>query len=91
VLVLLVLPPAIGELLSGSSPPLQFFNPVFFLLLVALCGCEALLVRGTVARYLLNAVGVLLLGAAYGTLGAEYRFKDTACSVPQPKDTHLAA
>jgi hypothetical protein len=66
VLVLLVLSPAIGELLSGSSPPLQFFNPVFFLLLVGLYGCGALLVRETVARYQLNAVGVLLLGAAYG-------------------------
>ena len=66
VLVLLVLAPAIGELLSGSSPPLQFFNPVFFLLLVGLYGCGALLVRETVARYQLNAVGVLLLGAAYG-------------------------
>ncbi len=37
--------PAIGDLLSGSSPPLQFFNPVLLLLLVALYGCGALLVR----------------------------------------------
>src|SRR5512136_2151527 len=66
VLVLLVLSPAIGELLSGSSPPLQFFNPFFFLLLVGLYGCGALLVRETVARRRLNAVGLLLLGAAYG-------------------------
>lgn len=68
VLVLLVLSPAIGELLSGSSPPLQFFNPVFFLLLVGLYGCGALLVRETVARRRLNAVGLLLLGAAYGVV-----------------------
>ena len=47
VLVLLVLAPAVGELLSGSSPPLQFFNPVSFLLLVGLYGCGALLVRET--------------------------------------------
>jgi hypothetical protein len=65
---LLVLSPAIGELLSGSSPPLQFFNPVFFLLLVGLYGCGALLVRETVARRGLNAVGLLLLGAAYGII-----------------------
>jgi len=66
VLTLLVLSPAIGELLSGSSPPQQFFNPVFFLLLVGLYGCGALLVRETVARWKLNATGLLLLGAAYG-------------------------
>lgn len=68
VLTLLLLSPAVGELLSGSSPPLQFFNPVFFLLLVGLYGCGALLVRELVAVRRLNAVGVLLLGAAYGIL-----------------------
>ncbi len=66
VLTLLVLSPAIGELLSGSSPPLQFFNPLFFMLLVGLYGCGALLVRETVALHRLNAAGLLLLGAAYG-------------------------
>ena len=68
ILVLLVLSPAVGELLSGSSPPLQFFNPVFFLLLVGLYGCGALLVRETAARRQLNGAGVLLLGAAYGII-----------------------
>jgi hypothetical protein len=66
ILTLLVISPAIGELLSGSSPPLQFFNPVFFLLLVGLYGCGALLVRETVVRHHLDTTGVLLLGAAYG-------------------------
>lgn len=66
VATLLVLSPAIGELLSGSSPPLQFFNPIAFLLLVGLYGCGALLVRETVNRYGLSAVAILLLGAAYG-------------------------
>ena len=66
VATLLVLSPAVGELLSGSSPPSQFFNPVSFLLLVGLYGCGALLVREAVARRKLNAVGLLLLGAAYG-------------------------
>ncbi len=68
VLVLLVLSPAIGELLSGSSPPQQFFNPLFFVLLVGLYGCGALLVRETVARWQLNSAGLLLLGAAYGII-----------------------
>jgi hypothetical protein len=68
VLTLLVLSPAIGELLSGSSPPLQFFNPLFFTLLVGLYGCGALLVRETVVRHGLNAAGMLLLGAAYAII-----------------------
>ncbi len=68
VLALLLLSPAIGELLSGSSPPLQFFNPVFLLLLVGLYGCGALLVRETVARRHLASAGLLLLGAAYGII-----------------------
>jgi hypothetical protein len=68
VLTLLVLSPAIGELLSGSSPPLQFFNPLFFLLLLGLYGCGALLVRETLVRRGLNAAGVLLLGAAYAII-----------------------
>ena len=66
ILTLLVLSPAIGELLSGSSPPLQFFNPISFLFLVGLYGCGALLVRETVARNHLSVAGLLLLGAAYG-------------------------
>src|ERR1051326_7606396 len=68
VLTLLVLAPSIGELLSGSSPPLQFFNPIFFLLLVGLYGCGALLVRETAARRSLNSTGILLCGAAYGII-----------------------
>ena len=68
VLTLLVLAPAVGELLSGSSPPLQFFNPVSFVLLVGLYGCGALLVRELVVRRGLNAAGLLLLGAAYGII-----------------------
>ena len=60
--------PAVGELLSRSFSPLQFFNPVFFLLLVGLYGCGALLVRETAARRQLNGAGILLLGAAYGII-----------------------
>src|ERR1051326_4380814 len=67
-LTLLVLSPAIGELLSGSSPPLQFFNPIAFLFLVGLYGCGALLIRETVIRRQLTSTGLLLLGAAYGIL-----------------------
>jgi hypothetical protein len=64
-LTLLLLSPAVGELLSGSSPPLQFFNPVALLFLVGLYGCGALVIREMVVRRQLNAASVLLLGAAY--------------------------
>src|SRR5512141_2133224 len=68
VLTLLLLAPAIGELLSGSSPPLQFFNPVFLLLLMGLYGCGALLIREAVVRRALNTSGLLLLGLAYAAI-----------------------
>ena len=66
--MLLLLSPAIGELLSGSSPPTQFFNPVALLLLVGLYGCGALLVRELRVRRQLNVRGLLLLGVAYGII-----------------------
>jgi hypothetical protein len=66
VLTLLLLSPAVGELLSGSSPPAMFFNPVSLLLLVGLYGCGALLIREMTVRFRLNVLGLLLLGAAYG-------------------------
>src|SRR5215469_16767881 len=65
VMTLLFLSPVIGELLSGSSPPLLFFNPIALLFQVGLYGCGALLVRETVVRRNLNVIGLLLLGAAY--------------------------
>ncbi len=67
-LTLLVLSPVIGELLSGSSPPSRFFNPVAFMFMVGLYGCGAVLIRETAVRRNLGAAGVLLLGAAYGVL-----------------------
>jgi len=37
-LVLFLLSPIVGELLSGSAPPAEFFNPAEFLLLALLYG-----------------------------------------------------
>ena len=34
--LLLILPPVMGELLSGSAPPLVFFNPVALVILILL-------------------------------------------------------
>jgi len=41
-LVLFLLAPAIGELLSGSAPPAEFFTPFGFLMILCLYGSGAL-------------------------------------------------
>jgi hypothetical protein len=58
----------IGELLSGSAPPVEFFNPFGFVLLVSLYGSGALLIREIRVRWKTGIGAVLLLGAAYGVL-----------------------
>ncbi len=63
--MLLVLAPAIGELLSGSAPPAEFFNPVTFVLLVALYGSGALLARELTCRWRKGWPTLLTLGVAY--------------------------
>lgn len=65
-LVLFLLSPIIGELLSGSAPPAEFFNPAEFLLLALLYGGGALLVRELVHRWDKGWPTLLTLGAAYG-------------------------
>ncbi|MEJ2011784.1 MAG: hypothetical protein P8X64_06100 [Anaerolineales bacterium] len=67
-LVLFTLAPAIGELLSGSSPPVEFFKPFSLLLLAALYGGGALLVRETALRWGKRWPTILVLGLAYGIL-----------------------
>ena len=62
--LLMVLSPAIGELLSGSCPPLRFFNPLTFLVLVLFYGGGAVLVREARTRWDLRW-GVILLAVAY--------------------------
>jgi hypothetical protein len=64
-LTLFFLAPAIGELLSGSSPPAEFFNPFTLFLLAALYGSGALLIRELRIRWNKGWPTVLLLGAAY--------------------------
>jgi hypothetical protein len=65
-LALFLLAPAIGELLSGSSPPFEFFNPISLFLLCLMYGGGALLVREAVFRWKQGWLSMLLLGAAYG-------------------------
>jgi len=57
--VLYFLAPIIGELLSGSAPPIEFFNPFGLLILPALYGSGAILARWPT---------ILVLGLAYGIL-----------------------
>jgi hypothetical protein len=66
--VLLLASPVIGEVLSGSSPPLEFINPVGFFLMVGLYGCGAILVREAVVRWRKGWPTLLALGMAYGVL-----------------------
>jgi hypothetical protein len=65
-LVLFFLAPAVAELLSGSAPPSEFFNPVGFLLLASLYGSGALVVRELKVCWSKGYVSMFVLGAAYG-------------------------
>jgi hypothetical protein len=65
---LFLLSPTVAELLSGSSPPLEFFNPIVFLLLASLYGSGAIIVRELTMRWGKGWPSILLLGAAYGIL-----------------------
>jgi hypothetical protein len=60
VVVLLFLAPAIGEALSGSSPPVAFFNPVILLYQAGLYGSGAILARELVRRHALGSNGRFL-------------------------------
>ena len=71
ILALLLLAPAIPELLTGSTPiTTLFFDPlafaVGFLGIVGLYGTGALLIREFVVKFQKGWASVLLLGAAYG-------------------------
>jgi multisubunit Na+/H+ antiporter MnhB subunit len=67
-LVLYFLAPAIAELLSGSAPPAEFFQPFSLLVLSALYGGGALIVRETALRWGKRWPTILVLGLAYGIL-----------------------
>lgn len=67
-IVLFFLAPAIGELLSGSAPPAEFFNPIGLLLLSSLYGSGALLARELKLIWKKGYVSLFILGAAYGVI-----------------------
>ena len=66
IITLLFLSPMIAELLSGSIPPLYFFNPISLMFFLMFYGCGALLSRELIVRWDKGKASLLLLGAAYG-------------------------
>ncbi len=67
-LTLYLLAPITGEVLSDSTPPLQFINPLSLLALTGLYGSGAIVARELVRRRGLGWPSLLLFGAAYGIL-----------------------
>jgi len=67
-LVLFFLALAIGELLSGSSPPLEFFNPIVLVIQAALYGSGAIVARELTVRWGKTWPTLHALGAAHDIL-----------------------
>ncbi len=67
-LALILLSPIIAEMLSGSSPPVEWLNPITPLLLIWLYGAGVLVMRETAVRWKTGWPSILLLGAAYGII-----------------------
>ena len=63
--ILALLSPTIAELLSGSSPPLEFFNPIMFAGLLGMYGAGVLVVRELATSWGKGWASVLVLGVAY--------------------------
>lgn len=67
-ITLLFLSPITAELLSGSAPPVEFFNPFGLMTLVVLYGCGAIILRELKIRWRKGYGVLLVLGAAYGII-----------------------
>jgi hypothetical protein len=67
-LLLFFLSPMLAELLSGSSPPVEFFQPFVLFMLTALYGSGAILIRELRVRWDKGWPTVFTLGAAYGII-----------------------
>jgi hypothetical protein len=65
-LALIFLSPIVGEMISGSTPPLLFVQPFALIFLPAMYGAWALLTHEVIARRHLGWGNALLLGAAFG-------------------------
>ena len=58
--------PVLAELLSGSTPLNEYFNPFIIVIFGMLYGSGAILIREIVLRWKKGWVSLLLLGMAYG-------------------------
>ena len=67
-LALFLLSPLVGELLSGSSPPTEYFALPGFIILHLLYGGGAVLARELKVRWRLGVGSLILLGCAYGII-----------------------
>ncbi len=68
ILLLFFLSPILGELVSGAAPPVEFFKPLSLLMLGALYGSGAILVREYTVRWGKGWPTIFTLGLAYGIL-----------------------
>ena len=66
--ILSLLSPIFGELVSGSSPPLEFVNPVGFALIWGLYGGGAIIMREIWVKYGRGYMRLMVLGIVYGTI-----------------------
>jgi len=67
-LILSLLSPFVGEMVSGSSPPLEFFNPVAFLFLWGLYEGGVIIVRELWVKWGRGYSRLMLLGLVYGII-----------------------
>src|SRR5207237_3180884 len=65
-LALILLSPVIAEMLSGSTPPLEWLNPIAALLLIWLYGAGVLVMRESEVRWKTGWQSMLILGTEYG-------------------------
>lgn len=63
---LLLIAPLLGELVSGHQKPLDFFNPITFILMALPYGFGALICRELTVWWGKGKLSLLLLSAAYG-------------------------
>ena len=68
IISLVILSPLIAELLSGSAPPLEFFNPISFFVLLGMYGCGVLIIREYSIKFDIGFVCIIILGIAYGVI-----------------------
>lgn len=63
---LLIIAPLLGELVSVHQTPLEFFNPMNFVVLSLPYGFGAIICRELIIRWNKGFINLLFLGAAYG-------------------------